>query len=223
MSAVSVTSSFTGTGTSAEILVPRGQQLTVSISGTFSATVALQQLIQGAWVTIQSFTAVGSATLTAENGVQQEAQCRYRLNCTSFTSGTAVSTINGMQDINDLLPVPYVAADYVAQAGTWQPTAAQVATLRYRILGKRMLVLFQVTAGTPSGTPTFLSIPIPGGFVAGSTVRTPFGFTNTAAGIGVVGVDAGGTVIKMFKDATETAAFANAVFTASFSFEFEIR
>lgn len=218
----SVSSSFTATGSSAEMLVARGLPVTVSVSGTFVATVLVQQFIQGNWATVLSFTAAGVQTFVAENPVQQEPACRYRLTCSAFTSGTAVSQINGPGGVDDYVVIPFLAADYVAQTGTWQPTAAQVANTRYKVTGKKMHVLFGTTAGTPSSTPTFLSIPIPGGFVAASKVRTPFGYTNTTAGIGVVGVDAAGTVIKMFKDATETAAFANAVYTCNFSVEFDL-
>lgn len=80
-----VTASFGATGVSASVALCGGFSL--SISGTFAGTVQLQRSFDngGTWHSVEEFTA------TAEkNGMEHEDGILYRLECTAYTSGTAV-------------------------------------------------------------------------------------------------------------------------------------
>ena len=70
----------TGAGAQEESL----DRFAVSVSGTFSGTVALQRKVAGAWHTIESFTE--ATEKVAENG----GVLPTRFNCTAYTSGTIV-------------------------------------------------------------------------------------------------------------------------------------
>lgn len=81
-----ITTSFTGTASGETLTTKQGS---LSISGTFAATIALRRSFDSGttWHTVEEYTAVtekafdhGSAALT-------------KLECTAFTSGTAVGVI----------------------------------------------------------------------------------------------------------------------------------
>lgn len=58
----------------------------VSIGGTFVATLSLQRTFDGGatWLTIKTYTAA------VEENLQVADSCQVRLQCTAYTSGTAV-------------------------------------------------------------------------------------------------------------------------------------
>jgi len=75
-----VTGTFTATGQSSTI---QATAIDVSISGAASATVGIQRRIGGNWVTIESITGDGERVVENATGLEM------RLNCSSYTSGTA--------------------------------------------------------------------------------------------------------------------------------------
>lgn len=81
-----ITKSFTGTGDSTAIDL--GGDFSVSISGTFDATVNLQRSFDdgATWHTIEAFTDIAEKV-----GIESSTQVKYRFNCSSFASGTAVA------------------------------------------------------------------------------------------------------------------------------------
>lgn len=76
-----ISGNFTATGAGTETLTTK--EFGISVSGTFSGTVALQRSLDGTnWHTVESYT---EATEKAgDNGNE----CLMRLNCTAYTSGT---------------------------------------------------------------------------------------------------------------------------------------
>jgi len=72
---------FGGTGQSATVT---GRAVTVSISGTFVATVLVQRLINGVWGTVDTLTAPAEKEYSSDSGRS------WRLNCSAYTSGTVV-------------------------------------------------------------------------------------------------------------------------------------
>ena len=76
---MAVAGTFTATGQSDTETFLEGD---LSISGTFVATIAVQRLMNGNWVTIEEHTAAVEKVII--HGDYQET----RLNCTAYTSGT---------------------------------------------------------------------------------------------------------------------------------------
>lgn len=88
-----VAGTFTATGQSSSFAPIAGTPFTLSLWGTFSATVALQRSIDGGttWITASRDSAGAAASYTAPAVIaveEPEAGALYRLNCTAFTSGT---------------------------------------------------------------------------------------------------------------------------------------
>jgi hypothetical protein len=89
--AVGATGTFTGTGVSAAMSPVYGR-FNLSISGTFSATIQVQRSFDGGltWLVVDIFTApVERVGTDIERGV------RYRLQCTTFGSGTVTYRLGG--------------------------------------------------------------------------------------------------------------------------------
>lgn len=80
-----VQNSATGTG-AGDTLNARVGDLNVSVSGFGSATIALQRCLDGTnWRTIESYTSDTEKIATATRPGE-----KWRLNCTSYSSGTIV-------------------------------------------------------------------------------------------------------------------------------------
>lgn len=79
----SLTANNTGIG---PLVVNDAKLYSISLSGTFTATISLQRTFDNGatWVTIKTYTAAAE-----ETGQVAEA-CQVRLQCTAYTSGTAV-------------------------------------------------------------------------------------------------------------------------------------
>lgn len=89
--------SFGGTGQSTSIEL-KGQ-FNLTISGTFTATVALQRSFDAgsSWHTLSRDSAGNAASYTAPCSMiaeEIEDGVLYRLNCTAYTSGTAAYRIS---------------------------------------------------------------------------------------------------------------------------------
>jgi hypothetical protein len=94
-----ISKSFTAADQYSEVLfIPRGRILGISISGTFTATVALQRLpaednFGYPIPTSTGFLDYASKTAAYEDSLADLAPGWYRLKCTAYTSGTAVCKI----------------------------------------------------------------------------------------------------------------------------------
>jgi hypothetical protein len=89
----SSTKSFTAVGNGPELAAKRGDTLGYSLSGTFVATVVLEEFVQGTWVTVVTLSAAASSSLAVEPR-GNAGQARFRLRCSAYTSGTVVTTLD---------------------------------------------------------------------------------------------------------------------------------
>lgn len=96
--ALDISGSFTGTGTSDENYAADGDfNLSISLtSGTFDATVALERSFdeKATWVTVEEFTAITEKTGTCSVKNPQGNPVAYRLNCSAYVSGTIAFVLN---------------------------------------------------------------------------------------------------------------------------------
>lgn len=90
---MSVSKSFTAVGAGPEILIRNNEQVTYDLSGTFAATLKVEQFEKGGWTVLASATeaASGTLTITAPKG-----SARIRFRCSAFTSGTAVTSLTAV-------------------------------------------------------------------------------------------------------------------------------
>lgn len=94
---------FTAAGNTLALgVADRGDTISVALSGTYAATVALQRergsAGSGSWVTIKSWN-TPNATVAYDYITRQFGES-LRLNCTAFTSGTVVATLtHGNKDL----------------------------------------------------------------------------------------------------------------------------
>jgi len=139
----------------------------------------------------------------------------------SFSSATPIALTNaagGIKERNRSFQMgewqapAFNAADFTASAGNWTVAAGDVLYLKYTLIGKTMMVAFDIQTTTLSGTPTNLRIAIPGGFsvAAGVDVRMPGQAIDNggAAAIAMIRVVAGTSYISIFKDYAATGTFA---------------
>ena len=68
--------------------------------------------------------------------------------------------------LGEWINVPYSAANFSANTGTWTVEAADLQAFRYTLIGKTMSVAFRIAATSLSSAATWLTIRIPGGFTA---------------------------------------------------------
>jgi hypothetical protein len=103
--------------------------------------------------------------------------------------------------------VAYNAGDFTASAGTWTVDSADVKTFQYRLIGKSMLITFNI-AGTDVSAGATLRIALPGGFTCNKEVLVPIRIVdNGTSGIGLAQVVASGTQIICYASAA-AAGFA---------------
>lgn len=93
MAATTISKSFTAVGVSGSLAVKNGDSITYSVSGTFSATILVEQSVTGgaSWEPIATIT--GSASGIVSNNNKGGQQTWFRLRCSVFTSGTVVTTL----------------------------------------------------------------------------------------------------------------------------------
>ncbi len=82
-----ITQDFSATGTSSEVDGDQDTPMHLSIQGTFAGTIQLQRSFNSGtnWGVVDSYTAVTEKTIQRTSAAYQ-----YRLECTAYTSGTAV-------------------------------------------------------------------------------------------------------------------------------------
>ena len=91
----------TAAGNSPFLQVPAGESVSISLSGTYAATVQFEQATTGAQTAVQVIagpysTANASVAFTYTAPGGPEAFTYIRFNCTAYTSGTAVATATPM-------------------------------------------------------------------------------------------------------------------------------
>lgn len=106
----------------------------------------------------------------------------------------------------------YSAGDYTGTTGTWTVESGDVGTFRYTLLGKTMVLHFDIATSTTASNAIALNMKIPGGFTAFAKDMY-FEYTwsadnGTTTNKGIGRVISGDTNITLYRDIAGTA-FAN--------------
>lgn len=96
----------------------------------------------------------------------------------------------------DWQSVAYAAGNFTASAGTWGVDAPDQSVFRYTLIGKTMIVVFQILQTDVSNAGVSLRIAIPGGFTCATTTRHL-----------ITSVDAGGAAVVGLAIITAAATF----------------
>jgi hypothetical protein len=154
-----------------------------------------------------------------------------------FFPGQAVQSTRGFQEgsgpgtglrpfnMGYIVTQPFNAADFTGfGAMTWTVGAGNVTTFRWAVVGKMMTVWLNIGGSTVGGAVNVaLLIAIPGGFQAAASVGNSVPIQNNGAftSAGFVDVVSGGSVIRVFRDATTATnwtASANTGMNLTFTF-----
>lgn len=97
--------------------------------------------------------------------------------------------------------VPYNAANFGATGGSWTVTAGNITDFSYLVSGKLLHVTFYATSTTIGGTPSALTVAIPGGFYPAVTGIYPaVTFADAIGGaMGYVAVNGGNASLGLQK------------------------
>jgi hypothetical protein len=96
--------------------------------------------------------------------------------------------------------VPYNAADFTADTGTWTVSAGAITYFRYTLIGKTITMSWYLNGTTTNASMTWLNIKIPGSFVAaGATMGGIVRFLEPAQSLGMCYVAAGSNLVSMHK------------------------
>lgn len=90
---------FTATGVGPMLLVPHGESLTCSLSGTFVGTAVLERSTDGGLSWTPLVTAAAAATGTIKVELPDGGRAIFRWRCSAFTSGTLVTQIADVADV----------------------------------------------------------------------------------------------------------------------------
>jgi hypothetical protein len=108
--------------------------------------------------------------------------------------------------IGHWISVPYNAGNYSANVGTWTVEAGDQTWLEYTVIGKTMMIGFQISSTSVSGSPVNLQMVLPGGFTETGYIRIPYAYQdNGVAGTGVA-IALNGKVL-FAKDVTGSATW----------------
>lgn len=211
----SVTKSFTAAAqVSTSLFVKHGDSFTVSITGTFVATLILERTLNGGqgWDQVASYTTTASPTILVETRTGKPAS--YRLRCSSYTSGTAVTTLTDYA--SESLVSSFDQAHNASLVGTVpQPTTGSISAAIER-MGKFFTLTFTLTAaqvavtdGAASGSYGALQLF---DFVEGSILFLGCrqNYTAYAEGAALTG-NAGDAAFKIGVGTTAISAAADAV------------
>ena len=109
--------------------------------------------------------------------------------------------------LGEWINVPYSAANFTANAGTWNVEAGDQKTFSYTLIGKTLIIVVHIEVSTLSASPTSLFIKIPGGFLSATNTRNlcHMYLAGDATGtwqIGVMYASIGSNVIAVVKVAS---------------------
>jgi hypothetical protein len=102
--------------------------------------------------------------------------------------------------------ISFNAGDYTCSAGTWTVAGGGVTNSKYTLIGKTMIVAFNIS-GTLSSTPVRVSIALP--FTSNGNGTAPFSFLlgGATAGTGIAQYTSG-AVLNFYRDFTGSIPFA---------------
>lgn len=118
----------------------------------------------------------------------------------------------------------FAAGDYTASAGNWTVDSADVSVFAYRLEGRTLSIIYNISNTDVSATPTNLRRAIPGGFVVakrliGSSFYTDASATNVLGYVDVNPAVSSGALMQFFKldgsAYTTTASDNTSVFGAA--------
>jgi len=123
------------------------------------------------------------------------------------------------------IDVPFNAANFTANVGSWTVSSGNVLSYAYALIGKTLLLIFDVINTSVSGTPGWLGVAVPGGVtLAGGQQETRCAEVldgGTISGTPFVRGD-GTSVLKIYKDPAG-AAWTNGSGNTVISFSAALR
>ena len=116
--------------------------------------------------------------------------------------------------IGDWQTVPYNAANFTADVGTWTVDAGDVVTQRFALVGQTMHYALYLAATSVSATPSELRIALPPGYLVGSRFVSASAYNETGLNVAnyVIGIAGDGFLRLQKFSGTAWAATANATY-----------
>jgi len=114
MAAQTTISTTFGSATTSSVLVVKnaGERIDVAISGTYAATIRLERAVtpdQSAWELVKEWSTANATVAFSTTSRQNDA---FRLNATSYTSGSAVTTLGDVDKVGTVVETPEGEAIY---------------------------------------------------------------------------------------------------------------
>jgi len=95
--------------------------------------------------------------------------------------------------------VPFNAADFSSDVGTWVVQAGDLVSFGYRLIGTTMIIRLETMTTTVTGTPLILQVKIPGGKLAAvQQTNSAIYSDNGTFGTGLVQSTVGGALLRCF-------------------------
>lgn len=100
------------------------------------------------------------------------------------------------------IDIAYDSGNFVASTGSWTVAEADQVTFCYTLIGKTLVLWFELHATSVSNNCAYLQFPVPGGFTVARTTRMPIAAVNNSVIIttAIVYVPSGTTVIQIYPD-----------------------
>jgi hypothetical protein len=111
--------------------------------------------------------------------------------------------------------VPYSAGNFTTPSGTWTVPSGSISQYAWSLSGKTLVLSFSVTNTTVTGTPQWLGIALPAGFLTTNLQDNRCAHlidNGVAVGTGFVRTD-GSAILKVFKDIAGTNFVASSGLT----------
>ena len=191
------------------ITIPFLEQIRSLRIGTSQPTqqdlTALADRSGGGWIA-EGLNGIIAAILAGYHTQHNQNDTHATITATGSVSERSRTTAMGVW-----IPVSFLATNFGAQTGTWTVTAAQQVAFAYMLVGTTMFLSWHLSITTTSGTPTYLSLVLPGNALA---TRVQFGtFAYNDNGTKSTGVCRASPVsgnanqIQLFKDLTLTTTW----------------
>lgn len=118
-------------------------------------------------------------------------------------SGAIYERARTVAAMGEWIPIIFMPSLFTGNgAMTWTVTSGSVVTLAYTLIGKTMVVFFDIQSSSVAGTPnSALQMTIPGGFIAKRTVDALYDLRDNATRrIGFMQVIAGSTLLSFQRE-----------------------
>jgi hypothetical protein len=109
------------------------------------------------------------------------------------------------------ITVPYNAANFTANVGTWTVDAGDIYVQAYTLIGKTLIYSLGLASTSVTGSPSTLKVALPSGLVSGTYIYTTcLIWDNGVKTLGTLHVPTGGTIVNIQLDLFNVPPFANA-------------